>query len=154
MEIQKAEIQDLDYIINSIYNILVYEKTLNKKILPEAVVNEEFKNSVKNNIENKSYFIRVLKENGENAWLIYWKLVKNSKAWDYNLYSNLDYLFIWEKFRKKWYAEKLISEFISWAKEKWSDRMTLKWMIWNEKAYNLYQKMWFKESLFFMGKDL
>jgi hypothetical protein len=67
MEIQKAEIQDLDYIINSIYNILVYEKTLNKKILPDTVVNEEFKNSVKNDIENKSCFIRILKENGENA---------------------------------------------------------------------------------------
>ena len=154
MKIRKAKLSDLDYIIDCIYNIRVTEKELFSKLNPDAILADKFVKHIKEEINLDSYYIWIAKQNDEKVWMIIWKITENNSVWDYKLYSVLNYLFVWEKYRKKWYAEDLCKEFFEWAKNKWADRMTLSGMVWNDWAYNLYKKLGFKESVFMLGKDL
>ncbi len=154
IKIREAKLSDLDFIISSIYKLRLYENKLNPKINTKMILEEGYRSQIKEEIDNKSCLILILEDNNENAGILIWNILKRWVVYDYKLFSELRYLYISDKFRRKWYAEKLSNEFFKWAKDRGSDRVVLTGVRRNEWALNFYKKIWFEHMEFSLGKNL
>ena len=154
MKIRKAKLSDLDYIIDCMYRTHVIENKLNSNINPKWALENEYKWDIAQEIIDNDFLILIWEEKGHNVWILTWDNWRKPSFRFYKRFSNLNYLYIEEEFRKKWYAEELCIKFFKWAKKKWSDRVLLKVLDNNKSANNLYKKLWFENHYITLWKDL
>ena len=154
MKIRKAKLTDLDYIIECIHNIFIVENKLNSNINPKWALWNEYKWGIAQEIIDNDFLILILEDKGNKIWIISWDNWRKPNLWHYKRFSNLNFLYIEDEFRKKWYAEELCNKFFIWAKKKWSDRVLLNVLDNNKNANKLYKKLWFEINTISLWKDL
>lgn len=154
MRILKATLKDLDFLHESCKKILNFEKSINPNISLNWVNWEEFKADIAKDLLLSDYIYFLLQKENKNIWFICWGYNEEKKWWNYKKIVTLDYIFIEENERWKWYSKKLIEKFENWGKNKWCDFIKLIAVPENKKALNLYKKLWFKVHLINIWKKL
>lgn len=154
MKIRKAKLEDLDYIIDCLYKTLEFEKKLNKNINPKWAFKNDFRWEIAQQIIDDDFLVLLWEENWNKIWILTWDNWRRPNFWLYKRFSNLNYIFIEEEFRKRWYAEELSEIFFKWAKKQWSDRVLLNVLDNNDAANKLYIKLWFETQYITLWKDL
>lgn len=142
MKIRKAKLEDLDYIIDSMHKLYLSEKKINDNINPKWALTNSFKARIASEIVNNEYLILILEENWNNLGILAWDDWNSSYYWNYKKFSNINYLYIDESFRNKWYAKALCDKFFKWAKKRWCDVVNLN-TLWKSESIELYKKLWF-----------
>ncbi len=154
MQIRKATLNDIDFILDSLFQISSFENSLEPNIDPNWVYSWNYKEEYLKNIEKEDECILIAEKEGENIWIVAWYLEKPTLWWTYEKISFLDTLFIDEQYRWNGYAQQLCKEFENWAKSQWSKRMHIKLLHNNKNALNLYEKLWFQPHIFQLWKNL
>jgi len=154
LNIRKAKLSDLSYIIDSIHNIFIFETKINSKISPKWARKNSFKADLANEIISDEYLILILEKNQKQIWILHWEIAEKWNFWNYKKFSYLNYIYIEEDFRKLWYWERLCNDFFNWAKDKWSDRVIIEAIPENLDAIKLYQNLWFSTHIMKLWKDL
>jgi GNAT superfamily N-acetyltransferase len=154
MRIRKARWEDLDYIIKSIHNICIYENNINSKINTKQPLKNYYKWIIAKEIVDNDYLILIAEEKWEKVWILTWEISGKNSFWNYKKFSDLNFLYVEEEHRKKWYAKKLCNRFFEWAKKKWSDRVLLNALGDNFRAIEFYEKLWFSTHTVNLWKNL
>lgn len=155
MQIRRAEKKDMKKLLSFLNEIYIYEQKINHKIISPS---EEFLDKIQEEIweqlQDDNHLFLVWEIHDEVIWFLMWKIGDKPNVWSYSLFSYIEWIYIDENFRKKWYAQKLCEEFFKWAKSKGSDRVLLDVLHENMSAKKFYEKLWFSVHTITLGKNL
>ncbi len=154
MEMRRATLQDLDYILECLHSLWKYEASINHQFKAEGYITNSMKSEIAWEIVDDSYVILIWEKNSENIWICYWYKGKKSSFWNYDILSEIDYLFVEEKYRNKWYAKKMMQEMCKILKKHGADTVRLKMISWNTIAEDFYKGMGFREVFSTFDKKL
>lgn len=155
MIIRVATADDLDYVLECLSSIFLYEEEIRKDIKSPS---EEFilknKALILEQLENKNYLFLIWQVDSQDVWFLSGRMGDTPRVWSYERFSHIEAVFIKEEYRKHWFAKKLCENFFDWARQKWSDRVLLDVLDENVDARGLYEGLWFGIHIHTLAKNI
>ena len=140
-----SETKEVDILLNK---LILDEKQYDKNISDNVIIKDFYETKL--NDDNNC--LLVAKTDNKIIGYLY-GFILNSDI-DVDLKSQLDALYVEEKYRKLGIANTLIGEFINWSKQKQVKFIELKVCNENINAINLYKKYDFKDIKTIMSLDI
>lgn len=154
MKIRKAELKDLEKIVEFFKKTTEFEQTVNKNISLDWVSEEYFKADIAKEILLSDYLYLIVEVEEKAVWFISWYIRWKNNWWTYKKIAYIDHIFVGENFRWKWIWKKLFEEFEKWSKQKDADLLTIEVLPENIDAIEMYKKLWFSDHLLHFKKEI
>lgn len=154
MKIRKAELKDLEKIVEFFKKTTEFEQTINKNISLDWVSEEYFKADIAKEILLSDYLYLIAEIEEREIWFISWCIKEKNNWWTYKKISYIDHIFVEENFRWKWIWKKLFEEFEKWSRQKEANLLTIEVLPENIHAIEMYKKLWFSDHLLHFKKEI